>query len=330
MIVRPVSREEGWLAERKSAPRGRVLLAFAAVYIVWGSTYLAIRIGIETIPPLLMASIRFLISGTLLYGFSRWRGAPRPTRANWRATSIVGALLLLGGNGGVVLAERTVPSGVAALLVATVPVWMVVLDWLWHGGARPGPRVVIGLLLGLAGIGLLVGPGAFGGGAVDATGAAILVVGSLSWATGSIYSRQADLPHHAMLGTGMEMLAGGVLLGIAGGLRGELGMLHPAAISMASALGLLYLVTFGSLVGFTAYIWLLDKVAPARVATYAYVNPVVAVVLGWAVLGEALTPRMFGAAAIIVGAVVLITTASLRKRAEPVAREVRGVGEEAA
>jgi drug/metabolite transporter (DMT)-like permease len=305
-----------------------VLVAFAAVYLVWGSTYLAIRVGIETIPPLLMASVRFLVAGALLYGVSRLRGAPRPTRGNWRATAIVGALLLLGGNGGVVLAERTVPSGVAALLVATVPVWMVVQDWLWRGAARPGLQVVSGLVLGIAGLGLLVGPGALGGGAIDGKGAAILVAGSLCWATGSIYSREADLPHNAMLGTGMEMLAGGGLLGVAGALLGEVGMVHPSAISGASLLGLLYLVTFGSLVGFTAYIWLLDRVPAPRVATYAYVNPIVAVLLGWAVLGEALTPRMGAAAAVIVAGVVLITTAGSRRK--PPRRSLEPVAEEAA
>ncbi len=317
------------MAELRRASRARVLLAFAAVYLVWGSTYLAIRVAIETIPPLLMAGLRFLVAGALLYALSRLSGATRPTRRNWRGAAIVGVLLLLGGNGGVVLAERTVPSGVAALLVATVPVWMVMLDWLWRGAARPGPRVFVGLVLGLAGIGLLVGPGAFGGGAVDATGAAILLVGSLSWAVGSVYSRQAELPRHAMLSTGMEMLCGGAALVLAGALRGELAGLHPAAISTVSLLGLLYLIGFGSLIGFTAYIWLLAHVPAPRVATYAYVNPVVAVVLGWAILGEALTPRMFAAAAVIVGAVVLITTAGRRERPHA-ARGIRGVAEEAA
>lgn len=310
-------------------PRAQVLLAFAAVYIVWGSTYLAIRVAIETIPPLLMAGARFLVAGALLYGFSRLRGAARPSRPQWRATAIVGALLLLGGNGGVVLGERTVPSGVAALLVATVPVWMVMLDWLWHGAARPGPKVVVGLLLGLVGIGVLVGPGAFGGGAIDPAGAGVLLVGSLCWATGSIYSRHADLPVHAVLGTGMEMLAGGLLLVSAGALHGEFSALHLSSISTSSLLGLLYLVTFGSFVGFTAYIWLLDRVAPARVATYAYVNPVVAVMLGWLVLDEPLTSRMFAAAAVIVGAVVLITSAA-RRTGVARARKHGSVSEEAA
>ncbi len=317
------------MPELRRASGARVVLAFAAVYLVWGSTYLAIRIAIETIPPLLMAGARFLVAGTLLYAFSRLRGAPRPTRRNWRGAAIVGALLLLGGNGGVVLAERTVPSGVAALLVATVPVWMVVLDWLWHGAARPGVRVFVGLALGLAGIGLLVGPGAFGGGAVDAAGAAILLVASLSWAAGSVYSPRAGLPRHAMLSTGMEMLCGGAALVLAGLLRGELPALQPSAVSGPSLLGLLYLVAFGSLVGFTAYIWLLDHVSAPRVATYAYVNPVVAVVLGWLVLGEPLTPRMLAAAAVIVAAVVLITTVGQRRRPRA-ARGLRGVAEEAA
>lgn len=309
--------------------RARVLLAFGAVYAVWGSTYLAIRIAIGTIPPLLMAGSRFLVAGALLYVVSRLRGAPRPSRLNWRATAIVGAFLLLGGNGGVVLGERTVPSGVAALLVATVPVWMVLLDWLWHGAARPGAGVVVGLLLGLAGMGVLVGPGAFGAGAIDPVGASVLVVGSLSWALGSIYSRRADLPDQAMLATGMEMLCGGALLTLAGALHGELPAVRLSQISTASLLGLLYLVAFGSLVGFTAYIWLLDRVAPARVATYAYVNPVVAVVLGWLILDEHLTPRMLVASAVIVAAVVLITTVGSR-RTRAAARELKGVAEEAA
>jgi len=314
--------------ELRSASRTRLLLAFAAVYLVWGSTYLAIRIAIATIPPLLMAGTRFLLAGVLLYGLSRLRGAPRPTRRNWRGAAIVGALLLLGGNGGVVLGERTVPSGVAALLVATVPVWMVLLDWLWRGAPRPGGRMFVGLLLGLAGIGLLVDPGALGGAAIDPTGAAILLVGSLSWAVGSVYSRSAELPRHAMLSTGMEMLCGGGALVLAGAVRGELPSLHLSTISSASLLGLLYLVGFGSLVGFTAYSWLLEHAPAPRVSTYAYVNPIVAVALGWALLGEALTPRMLAAAAVIVAAVVLITTAGRRRTGA--ARERRGVAQEAA
>ena len=314
------------------ASRGRLILAFAAVYIVWGSTYLAIRVGVETIPPLLMAGVRFLIAGAILYGFARWRGEATPTRAQWRGSAIVGACLLLLGNGGVVYGEQTVPSGVAALLVAAVPVWMVVLDWLWHGSARPTPRVVVGLVLGLLGIVLLVGPGAFGraiGGAVDPLGAAVLVTASVSWAVGSVWSRRLELPRNAILATGAEMLCGGTLLTLAGLARGEAAAVHPSAISLASAAALLYLILVGSLIGFTAYIWILAHATPARASTYAYVNPVVAVILGWAILGERLTLRMLLAAAVIVGGVILITTARARAARREGRRE-EDLAEEAA
>ncbi len=311
------------------ASRGKLILAFAAVYLVWGSTYLAIRVGVQTIPPLLMAGVRFLIAGAMLYGFARWRGEAAPTRAQWRGSAIVGACLLLLGNGGVVYGEQTVPSGVAALLVAAVPVWMVVLDWLWQGGSRPTARVVVGLVLGLLGLALLVGPGAFGGGTVDALGATVLVVASVGWAIGSVWSRRLDLPRNAVLATGAEMLCGGTLLTMAGLLRGEGAAVHPAAISLASAAALLYLILVGSLIGFTAYIWILAHATPARASTYAYVNPVVAVILGWAILGERLTLRMVLAAAVIVGGVILITTARA-KVAQRTARRQRELTEEAA
>ncbi len=297
------------MSEVRRASRARLVIAFAAVYLVWGSTYLAIRVGVRTIPPLLMAGVRFLIAGALLYGLARLRGGRRPSACQWRNSAAVGAGLLLGGNGGVTLAERAVPSGVAALLVATVPVWMVLLDWLWGRGQgrRPGPRLVLGLGLGLLGIVVLVGPGSLGAGGVDPVGAAILLAASMSWAAGSILGRELDLPRDATLATGTEMLCGGVLLVLAGLAHGEFGGLHPSAISGASALAFAYLVLVGSLIGFTAYVWLLGHTTAARAATYAYVNPVVAVLLGWAILGEALTPRMFAAAAVIVAGVVLIT-----------------------
>lgn len=291
-----------------------VLAAFAAVYLLWGSTYLAIIFAIDTLPPLLMAGARFLLAGGILYGVMRLRGVPAPTRRHWRSTAIIGALLLMCGNGGVTLAERTVPSGVAALLVAMVPMWMVLLEWLRPGGTRPSLRTVIGLVVGFVGIVVLVGPGAAAGGSVDLVGAGFVMLGSAAWAAGSIYSRGAALPTNALLATGMEMLWGGVLLTIAGTLTGEWGRFDPAAVSTQSLLAYLYLVVFGSLVGFTAYIWLLGVSTPARVSTYAYVNPVVAVLLGWWLLNEPLTARVLAAAAIIVLAVAVITTG---KRPQP-------------
>lgn len=284
-----------------------VLAAFAAVYLLWGSTYMAIIFALKTMPPLLMAGARFLLAGAVLYGVMRLRGEPAPARRHWRTTAIIGALLLLCGNGGVTLAERTVPSGIAALLVAMVPMWMALLEWLRPGGSRPTARTLLGLLVGFAGIVVLVGPGALGREGVDLFGAGLVMAGSLAWAGGSIYSRGADLPKSALLATGMEMLWGGAWLTLAGALTGELGRVDPSAFSTESILAYLYLVVFGSLVGFSAYIWLLGVSTPARVSTYAYVNPVVAVLLGWWLLDEPLTPRVLGAAAIIVLAVAVIT-----------------------
>lgn len=285
-----------------------VLAAFAAVYLLWGSTYLAIIFAIDTLPPLLMAGARFLLAGGVLYGVMRLRGEPAPTPRHWRSTAIIGALLLMFGNGGVTLAERTVPSGVTALLVAMVPMWMVLLEWLRPGGSRPTLRTVLGLVVGFVGMVVLVGPGVTGGGRVDLVGAGFVVLGSAAWAAGSIYSRGATLPGSALLATGMEMLWGGAFLVAAATLTGEWGRFDPAAVSTASLLAYLYLVVFGSLVGFTAYIWLLGVSTPARVSTYAYVNPVVAVLLGWWLLDEPLTARVIAAAAIIVLAVAVITT----------------------
>jgi len=291
------------------ASRARIVAAFAAVYVVWGSTYLAIRYAIETLPPFLMAATRFLVAGALLYGWARWRGARAPRRADWKYAMAAGGLLLLGGNGAVVWAEQHVPSGLAALLIATVPLWMVILEWVGPRGRRPGRRVVAGLCAGFAGLALLVGPGEIlGRGQVDPVGALVLVLGALSWATGSLVSRSLKPSTSPLLLTAMNMLGGGALLLAAGVAAGELGRLHPGAFSARSVLALAYLIVAGSLVGFTSYLWLLRATSPARVSTYAYVNPVVAVLLGWALAGEPLTPRVLVAAMTIVGAVAVIVT----------------------
>lgn len=303
------------------APRAQLFAAFAAVYVLWGSTYLAIRFAIETLPPWLMAGTRFLVAGGILYGAARLRGAGRPTRGHWVGAVIVGGLLLLGGNGAVVWAETRVPSGLTALLVATVPIWMVLLDWLQPGGRRPTRGVTAGLVLGFVGLGVLVGPGEIlGRGQVDLLGAAALTVGSIAWAAGSIYSRRAKLPSSPLLATGMEMLGGGVLLVVLSLASGEAATFSPEGVTMHSMLALLYLIVFGSLIGFTAYIWLLGHASAARVSTYAFVNPVVAVLLGWAFANEELTPRMMAAAAVIIAAVALITMS--RTSARPPRDEV--------
>ncbi len=296
-------------AERRAPSRFSLVAAFAAVYLVWGSTYLAIRIAIETLPPFLMAGTRFLLAGTLLYGVMRLRGEPRPARLHWRSAAIIGGFMLLGGNGGVTWAEQWVTSGVAALIAAMVPLWMVLIDWLRPGGVRPNRGVVAGLALGLAGMVLLVGLGAPGStGRVDPAGAGALILAGVLWAIGSLYSRRARLPASHLQGISMEMLAGGALLLLAGTVTGEWGRLDLAAISTRSLLAVGYLLLFGSLIGFSSYVWLLQVTTVARASTYAYVNPVVAVFLGWALAGEPLTPRTLIAAAVIVAAVVIITT----------------------
>ena len=292
--------------------RVKLGLAFAAVYLIWGSTYLAIRLAIETLPPFLMAGVRFVVAGILLYAWARWRGASRPAQTHWLAAAIVGGLMLLGGNGGVTWAEQRVPSGLTAVLIATVPLWIALLEWL-QGGMRPTARGAVGLMMGLAGIALLVSPGELAGAkGIDLVGAVVLLVASLSWAIGSLYSRRARLPSSPLLATAMEMLAGGLLLLVAGLATGQASDLDPSRISLQSVLALCYLIVFGSLVAFTAYIWLLRVTLPAHAATYAYVNPIVAVFLGWALAGEPLTARTLLAAAVIVAAVVIITSAQPR------------------
>jgi drug/metabolite transporter (DMT)-like permease len=294
-----------------------VLLAFALVYLIWGSTYLAIRFAIETLPPLLMAGVRFLIAGALLYGWGRWRGAPSPSRAQWRAAMVVGALLLLGGNGAVVVAQQWIPSGLAALVGGTVPLWMVFIDWGWGDRTRPTLRVWVGLGVGFGGVAILAGsPGLGAGGVMELVGGGLVLAGGVTWALGSIYTRRAPTPMSARLWVGMQMLCGGLLLLVAGVLAGEWGQVDPAGVSMKSTLALVYLIVFGAIVGYSAYIWLLRVSTPARVSTYAYVNPVVALFLGWWLASEPLTPRSLLAATVIIGAVVVTTwdPSILRKR----------------
>jgi Permeases of the drug/metabolite transporter (DMT) superfamily len=293
------------------AMRARLLTAFAAVYVIWGSTYLAIRFAVETLPPLLMAGTRFIIAGSILLLWSRFRERDGgPSAQDWLTGLVSGALLLLGGNGAVVWAEQRVPSGIAALLVAVVPLWMVLLDWLRPGGRRPPSLVFVGLGLGLVGLGLLVGPEALqGGGAVDVAGAGVLMVGALSWAIGSLYTQRAPKPSSPNRGSGTQMFAGGVCLVIVALVMGEGGQLDLAHASTRSLLGFAYLVTFGSLIGFTAYFYLLTHTTAAKASTYAYVNPVVAVLLGWAFANEPVTSRTLVAAAVILAGVAIITAA---------------------
>lgn len=298
--------------------KARLIAAFAAVYIVWGSTYLAIRFAIETIPPFLMASTRFLIAGAVLYAWARWRGAPPPTPPQWRAAAVVGALLLFIGNGGVTWAEQVVPSGITALLIATVPLWFVVLDWFFHSRTRPTPGIIAGLVVGTGGVLLLIGPLENDRvGSINMIGVAALMVATIAWSAGSLYSKGAPHPPSPLLGTAMQMLVGGALLMVTGLATGEAGRVNIGALSIRSLASLLYLILFGSIMAFSAYVWLLRVVSPSRVATYAYVNPVIAVVLGWAFAGEELTLRTIIAAAVIIAGVVLIINNQSRTKPKP-------------
>lgn len=296
-------------ADHPRAARVRLVLAFAAVYVLWGSTFLGMAFAIRTIPPFLMAGMRHFVSGVVLLAVTAGRGRRRATRAEWRDAAIVG-VLLLGANGLVAWAELRVASGTAALLVATVPLWMVLIDWLRPDGNHPGRGVLIGLGLGLAGLLTLVGPGALvGHGAVDAGGAAALVLGSFAWGAGSIIAQRQPHTTPPLVAVGMQMTAGGAALIAVAAATGELAGFSPARVSLVSALGWGYLVVFGSLIGFTAYAYLLRATTAARVSTYAYVNPVIAVFLGWAFAGERVTARTMAAAAVIVAGVAIITVA---------------------
>ena len=302
---------------------GRVSAALGTVYVVWGSTYLGIMVGIRTMPPLLMSSVRFLLAGAVLFLWGVRRGG-RPDPRGWLAAAIVGTALLLVGNGGIAWAETRVDSGIAALVVAVVPIWIALLEWIVLR-RRPRRATVAGLVLGLAGVAILVGPG----GSVDAVGGTAIVVASLAWAGGSLYAQRAPLPSDHLLAAGMQMVAGGALLGVAGAFAGEASQVQlPSGASVAA---FAYLTVVGSLIAFTAYGWLLRNVSATLVATYAFVNPVVALCLGALVLSERLTLATLVAGGTIVAAVVLIVTAGPRgARVVAIDREVEAPLERAA
>jgi len=292
----------------------KLILAFGSVYLIWGPTYLAIRYAIETLPPFSMAAVRFLVAGGILYAFAR-RGAERPTRRDWLSATIVGTLLLGGGNGGVVWAVQWVPSGLAALIIATVSLWMVLIDWLTGGSARPSAPLMAGLLWGLLGVGVLVSSNHVGAQSREGLlGAFALLGAAFAWASGSIYARRAQLPASPWMTTAMQMLSGGVVLAIMAVMAGEIGQLDTARVSFKSVVSLMYLTIFGALVGYSAYIWLLSVTTPARASTYAYVNPAVAVFLGWLLADERLDVRAGLAMGMILSAIVVVTLKGGRPR----------------
>jgi drug/metabolite transporter (DMT)-like permease len=305
-----------WYVPRVSL-RARIWTAFLAIYLIWGSTYLAIRFAIETLPPLLMAGTRFLVAGALLFGWLWLKGERKTTWIQWREAAVVGGLMLAGGNGGLSWAQEFVPSGLAALIVSTIPIWVVLLQWIWLKEGRPSPRVLLGLAFGFVGVALLIRPdagGATSGEGVSILGAIVILAAAALWAAGGLYSRRAKLPASPLLAVAMEMVAGGVILFVAGTVAGEWPRFHLFSASFRSLLSLGYLIVYGSLIALTAYLWLIKETNPARAATYAFVNPVVALVLGWWLAGETLGPRTALAAVVAITGVVLIVRAPLPVR----------------
>jgi len=285
----------------------KLLGAFAAVYLIWGSTYLGIRYAIDSVPPFVMAGIRFLLAGGSLYGWSRLRGAPAPNGTQWKSAFILGSLLFLQGNGIVAWSEQRISTGLTALLLTTIPLWMTLIGRFSVGGSPLTGKVAFGLILGLVGVLVLVGPRELAGAnRVDVLGTLALLFASISWAIGSIYSRSAVLPSDRLQSAGMQMLGGGVLLLLAGGFTGEWPRVLAAHVTARSALAIVYLSLFGSVIAFSAYLYLLRNTTPARVSTYAFANPLVALFLGWLFMGESLSPRSLIAAVCIFVAVALI------------------------
>jgi drug/metabolite transporter (DMT)-like permease len=280
-----------------------------AIYVAWGSTYLAIRFADQSIPPFLMAGTRFLIAGSVLLVIRRLAGDPFPRRIEARSAAVAGLFLLLGGNGGVVWAEQTVPSGLAALMVSSSPLWMLLMDAFRPNGHKPNPRAIAGVAIGFAGVAVLFWPSGSGG-LLDLApiGAVVLIFATLAWAAGSVYSRNSPQPGSPLMGSALEMLAGGAALIVLSAVTGEFGRFHLAAVTTPSLLGLGYLIIFGSLVGFSAYTWLLQVAPISLVSTYAYVNPLVALVIGSLIGHEDLSPRTLLAAAVILASVALTTT----------------------
>ncbi len=286
----------------------RLFAAFTAVYLIWGSTYLAIRFGLECLPPFLMSGARYLIAGAVLYLYATRNGVKHPTAGQWFRASIIGVLLFVLGNGGVVIAAATIPSGLVSLMVAAMPIYVVLMQWLRPGGIVPGRFTVAGLMVGVIGMALLLGPGHGSSSApIDYVGVLWVTLASLGWAAGSLYARSAKLPESQLQSAGMQTASGGAIMLLISLALGEHNGFQIAEVSTKSWLAFVYLIVFGSIVAFTAYLYMIKNAAPTRVSSYAYVNPVVAVFLGWALAGEAVTGQTIIASAVILCAVWLIT-----------------------
>ncbi|MEO8029521.1 MAG: EamA family transporter [Gemmatimonadota bacterium] len=310
-----------------NAPRFKLALAFAAIWVIWGSTYLAIAIGLETIPTFALAAGRFIIAAIAMYALARYRGAANPTLAQWRWAALLGFLFFVIGNGVVVFVEQRVSSGLTALLVAMVSAWTAIIEWLKPGGRAPTTPVTVGIVLGFAGAALLLVP-VGGGEQVPPLDAGLLIFSTFAWALASVLSKQADLPRETTMTAAAEMICGAVGLSLIGLLTGDFGRVVASQVSGRSFWALIYLSVFGSLVAFTCFAWLLKVSTPGKVSTAGYINPMVAVGLGWAFHSEVLTTRSLIASAIIVVGVALIITGDnlvkLRQRqvAEPASESV--------
>jgi drug/metabolite transporter (DMT)-like permease len=297
------------MSSSSSSPsRTALTVAFAVIYVVWGSTYLGIRVAVESLPPFLMAGARFLVAGGLMMGWLAATSGFRATARQWRDNAVIGAFLLLGGNGLICWAEQFIPSGMTALLVGAQPLLMVLTEWIWPGGHRPTSVTWLGLALGFAGVAWLAAPwqNATAGG-LNLGGVVAIVAGCCFWAIGSIYGRRVRQPAGTLAATAMQMLGGGVTLIFVAWVHGDFVRFAPAAVPARSWLAFGYLIVMGSLLGFSTFVWLMKHSTPARVSTYAYVNPLVAVFLGWLILGEPVTARTLTAAAVIVVSVAIIT-----------------------
>ncbi len=298
--------------------RWALIIALGSVYIIWGSTYLAIRYAVETLPPLLLLGSRFGIAGGVMYLWLRMRGGERPTGVQWRRATLVGTLMLGFGTGTLAWATKFIPSGLAALLITTVPMWMALLDWLWKKGAPPNRLTIIGFIVGAVGVALLFDTGTIlAGEGLNVVAALATLFGGICWAVGSLHGRNAGLPADPFLSTAMQMLGGGLTLTLAGLLVGEAADVHLASFTMRSVVSWAYLLVFGSFIGFSAYVWLLTNTTPTVATTYAYVNPGVAILLGWALGGETVTWRMGIALVLLVGAVAIINLFGRNRAKKP-------------
>lgn len=287
----------------------KLVLAFFLIYFIWGSTYLAIRYAIETIPPFMMAGVRFTTAGTLLYCFIRLTGQTNPSLKQWLNLGLVGSFLFLGGNGLVVWAEQYITSGLAALLVSTLPLWLIMLDWLWAGGPPPTVKGLVGISLGIIGTVVLIDPVQITATDIYIPGALVVVFASLLWATGSIYSKKFTQPKSIFMSAACQMIGGGLALLLTSTLLGEWHDFVPAGVTLVSLSAFTYLVVFGSIVAISSYVWLLQNASAASVSTYAFVNPAVAIFLGWLIAGEEINGHIILGAAIILAGVILVISA---------------------